>query len=357
MSQRHSSSNRARAGTRVAGDHAALAVLLAAALLYYSLRGIEWRQVRILIAGAKPLYLACGCALSSGALFLRALRWRILLRAEADIGARAAFWATAAGYFGNNFLPARAGELVRTFMISSRSGLSKTYVLTTALSERVADAVALVVISALVLLTLRAQPGWLAHASKPFAVLGLCGVVAIAVLPRLHRLGKTILQRLPLPEGLRAKLIVALEHSLRGIRAFHDPRRLLGFLGLTIVIWCGDAVGAVIAAKALSLSMALPVAFLLIAGLGLGSALPSTPGYVGIYQFVAVSVLTPFGFTRTDAIAYILLVQALTYLVIGCWGAIGFWQYRRMAPHNITLAGLAPSREIIPPPAHPKSQH
>ena len=39
--------------------------------------------------------------------------------------------------------------------------------------------------------------------------------------------------------------------------------------------------------------------------MGLASALPSTPGYVGIYQFVAVSVLTPFGFSRTDAIAYI----------------------------------------------------
>ena len=32
---------------------------------------------------------------------------------------------------------------------------------------------------------------------------------------------------------------------------------------------------------------------------------------LGIYQFVAVSVLTPFGFSRTDAIAYILVAQAL----------------------------------------------
>lgn len=307
-----------------------LAVLLAAVLLYYSLRGIEWRKVWVLISGAKPAWLALGCALSAGALFLRAMRWRILLRAEGDIGMSAAFWATSAGYFGNNFLPARAGELVRTFMISSRSGLSKTYVLTTALSERVADAIALVVISALVLLTLPAQPGWLAHASKPFAALGLCGVAAIAVLPRLDRFGTTILEYLPLPHALRHKLTIMLEHSLRGIRAFHDSRRLLGFLGLTIVIWCMDAVGVIIAAKALSLTMALPVAFLLTAGLGLGSALPSTPGYVGIYQFVAVSVLTPFGFTRNDAIAYILMVQALSYIVIGCWGALGFWQYRRM---------------------------
>jgi hypothetical protein len=263
------------------------------------------------------------------ALFLRAFRWRILLTAEAPVGVSTAFWATSAGYFGNNFLPARAGELVRTFMISSRCGLNSAYVLATALSERVADAIALVVISALVLLTLPAQPGWLANSARPFAILGLSGALIIAVLPRMESLARRLLQRLPLPDGLRPKLIHFMEHGLRGIRAFHDGKRLTAFLTLTIVIWCMDAAGTVIGGRALGLTIPLPVAFLLIAGLGLGSALPSTPGYVGVYQFVAVSVLTPFGFSRTQAIGYILVAQALQYAVIGLWGAVGFLQYRR----------------------------
>jgi uncharacterized membrane protein YbhN (UPF0104 family) len=78
--------------------------------------------------------------------------------------------------------------------------------------------------------------------------------------------------------------------------------------------------------------MPVEVAFLLIVGLGLGSALPSTPGYVGIYQFVAVSVLVPFGFSKTDAVAYILVAQALQYVVMGLWGALGFLNYRRNSP-------------------------
>ncbi len=77
--------------------------------------------------------------------------------------------------------------------------------------------------------------------------------------------------------------------------------------------------------------MPFPAAFLLIASLGLGSALPSTPGYVGIYQFVAVTVLGPFGFSRTDAIAYILVAQALTYVVIGFWGSLGIVRYHQGA--------------------------
>ena len=133
-----------------------------------------------------------------------------------------------------------------------------------------------------------------------------------------------------------------MEHGLRGMRAFHDVRRLSGFLGLTAIIWWLDAVGTVIVGAALGLRIPISVAFLLMAGLGLGSALPSTPGYVGIYQFVAVTVLTPFGFSRTDAIAYILVAQALMYVVIGFWGAFALWHYHRSKPHK-PLASQPPS--------------
>jgi uncharacterized protein (TIRG00374 family) len=306
-----------------------VAALLAAALLYYSLRGIEWRQVARTAANARPGLLALGAAIASSTLFLRACRWRILLNAEGDVSVSTAFWATAAGYFGNNFLPARAGELVRSFMISSRSGLDNTYVLATALSERAADAIALTLISALVLLTLPAPPGWLAGAARSFAGLALIGALGIAIMPLLGSVGATIIERAPLPEALKPKLLTAMQHGLRGIRAFHDLRRLSGFLGLTALIWCLDAFGTVIGAAALGFQFPIAAAFLLIAALGLGSALPSTPGYVGIYQFVAVTVLTPFGFSRTDAIAYILVAQALMYVVIAFWGGWGIWHYRR----------------------------
>ena len=317
------------------------AFALAAVLLYYSLRGIEWRQAGKLIAGANLGLLALVAIVMTVAIFLRAVRWRILLTAEGPVSVPAAFWATSAGYFGNNFLPARAGELVRTFMISSRCGLNSTYVLTTALSERVADAIALVVISALVLLTLPEQPGWLAGAAKPFAFLGLAGAMVIAVLPRLESLIRKMLRRAPVSVNVQRKVVGLVEHGLRGLRVFHDARRVLPFLGLTIVIWTLDASWTVMAGAALGLTIPLPVAFLLIAGLGLGSALPSTPGYVGIYQFVAVKVLVPFGFSKTDAIAYILLAQAMQYAVIGVWGAFGFLNYRglknRSKPSEATL--------------------
>jgi uncharacterized membrane protein YbhN (UPF0104 family) len=78
------------------------------------------------------------------------------------------------------------------------------------------------------------------------------------------------------------------------------------------------------------MQMSLAIALLLIVGLGLGSALPSTPGYIGIFQFVAVTVLIPFHYTRAAAIAFILVAQAGGLVVTGVLGSIGLLQYRKM---------------------------
>ena len=301
---------------------------LAGVLLYYSLRGIEWERVWSIVRGARTPAVALALALFSLTLFLRAFRWRVLLSAEGEASIPLTFWATSAGYLGNNLLPARAGEVVRTMMISSQTGMSRAFVLTTALSERVVDAIALITISGTVLLTIPERPGWLAGAARPFAILGLVGVACIALVPAYESLWFKLLARLPVPDRLRQKVEHILSQALQGIRSFHDADRLLRFLGLTAVIWFLDGVTTVLCAYAIGLSIPLPVAFLLVTGLGLGSALPSTPGYVGIYQFVAVSVLTPFGFSRTDSIAYILFYQALSYLVVLSWGLIAVGQQR-----------------------------
>jgi uncharacterized protein (TIRG00374 family) len=318
--------------------HWTIALALAAVLLYYSLRGIDWPQVWSTLATTRLSYVGLMLAAGTVSLVLRAIRWRVLLQSGGPVKASTAFWATCAGYFGNNFLPARAGELVRTMMVDAEAGLGRTFVLTTALSERIVDAVALVLISAVVLLTLPERPGWYNAAAKPFALIGICGVLGIAILPRLERFWIYLLEHMPVPERFRGKLKGILEQVLYGLRAFHDARRLLAFLGLTVVIWSMDAVGAILAARSLDLILTVPMACLLLTGLGLGSALPSTPGYVGIYQFVAVTVLMPFGFSRAAVIAYTLLLQALQYFSTGVWGLFALLRFRKLKPRAAAAA-------------------
>src|ERR1039458_3061901 len=230
----------------------AFALTLAGVLLYYSLRGIDWRQVWLTLETAKLSYLALMLIVSTGSLVLRALRWRVLLQSGGPVSVATAFWATCAGYFGNSYLPARAGELVRTMMVDREAGLGRAFVLTTALAERMVDAITLVFVSSLVLLTLSSRPGWYGPAAKPFAIVGICGALGIAILPRLERLWKYLLARAPVPERFREKLNHILEQILFGLRAFHDGRRLLLFMSLTAVIWFLDAISFMVGARSRS---------------------------------------------------------------------------------------------------------
>jgi uncharacterized protein (TIRG00374 family) len=313
-----------------------LSSLLAAVLLYFSVRGVDWGRVWRTIAAAQWRYLAATAALTTFSFFVRAIRWRILLNTETWFSVGTVFWANMAGYLGNNFLPARAGELIRTYLISNRSSLSKTYVLTTALGERLMDVIALVLWSSLVLLGLDPKPRWMQDLSRTMAIVAGAGAVAIMLLPHTGGLVENLLRRTPLPEGLRNRLLRLAEQILLGLRAFHNWGRFTGFVLLTVVIWTADSVGVMAGCRALGLTLSFRVALLLVTALGLGSALPSTPGYVGIYQFVSVTVLAPFGISRDEALAYILVAQALASVLLLAFGLPGLYKLQGSKPGGET---------------------
>jgi uncharacterized membrane protein YbhN (UPF0104 family) len=56
---------------------------------------------------------------------------------------------------------------------------------------------------------------------------------------------------------------------------------------------------------------------------------------VGIYQFVAVSVLGPFGVAKADAIAYSFLVQAVQYAFTAFWGVLALSRQRGLSLKSI----------------------
>jgi uncharacterized protein (TIRG00374 family) len=225
------------------------------------------------------------------------------------------------GYLANSFLPARAGEVLRSVLISRGSALTSTYALTTALSERLMDVIAVVAAAALALFWIRPKPTWLAGASWSIGLLAVAGAAAVAVLPRAAGLTQRLIAAAPLlPDKLRRFLHQTTDQVVMGVRAFHHPGRLSRFAALTMLIWLGDGIGVLIGARALGLTIPLPVAMLLLTAMALGSALPSTPGYVGIYQAAAVTVLGPFGVGRDKALAYSFLAQAISYVVITAVG-------------------------------------
>lgn len=307
-----------------------ITVLLAGLLLFLALRGADWPQTWKTIQHAHAGGLVASFMALSISYFIRGLRWRVLLEAEHPVPSFTAFWATSVGYLGNNFLPARAGELIRAVAISRKTAVTMGFALATALTERIVDAVALVLIGLVAILTLKNVPDWLSRTTQGMAILCVLGIGCLIALPRVEPLVRRVVGVLPLPSRWLPKITAGVYHFLAGIRVLGDMQRAGRFLGFTVAIWLIDAIAAQFVAHALDLSMSLSQALILLVGLGLSSAAPSTPGYVGVYQFVAVTVLMPLGFTRNAALAFIVTFQGVTYATVIVFGLLGLWRLHRM---------------------------
>jgi uncharacterized protein (TIRG00374 family) len=315
--------------TRRSPWYLAFTIALAALLLYLALRGVSWQEMVATVRQGHAEYLVVSLALLTVSVLARALRWGVLVSAEKPVRALTMFWATSIGYLGNLFLPARAGEVIRSVMLGRAASIHAGYILATALTERILDVVVLVLVSLFVLPVLPGMPPWFGQA---MLVMGAAGIVALAVLftaPRFGDFYRRILARLPLPAGLRGAIERLLDQFISGTKAFTDPGRAARFLGLTAVIWMLDSINAVMIGRMLNLTLGLPQAFILLVALGLSSALPSTPGYVGIYQFVAVTLLPIFGINPSQALTYILAFQANTVIGVSLWGLLGLWRIKK----------------------------
>ncbi len=303
-----------------------VSIILAGMFLYFALRNLDWQVFFAAIKSAKYSYLPLILLLINVNYLFRALRWRGLLLSEKHIPVSTVFWANMTGYLGNNVLPARAGEVMRAAYIARKENISISFIIATGITERLVDLAALVIIGAASLFFVDAFPRSVQDALKSFAVVAVAGVVFLFLLPYFHGLFSRILASLSfLGESLRTKIQGIMTRFLEGVKVISRAERGLPFIFFTAVIWLIDGIGTVLFAFAFNESLTLMQAFLFIAALGLSSAIPSTPGYVGVYQFVAVTVLAPFGIKRESALAMILVSQALNLLIVSLWGGLGLW--------------------------------
>ena len=158
------------------------------------------------------------------------------------------------------------------------------------------------------------------------AILGGLAVIFLIAAPKFEKLFGKIVHVMPIPQKWKDSLIQFINRFLMGGKAFLHPLRAGGFLGLSVIIWLVDGMIGLLVGKALGLTLSLAQVMLFLVGLGLSSAIPSTPGYVGVYQFVAVTLLPLFGISKSQALSYVLILQATSVIVVVVSGLIGFWR-------------------------------
>jgi glycosyltransferase 2 family protein len=298
-------------------------LLLSGTFLVLASRGANWRNIFETVSNADLRFVAAGMALFSTGSFVRSLRWRELLKAEKTIAVEPVFWATMAGYAGNTLLPLRAGEVIRALLIAAVGRISRTFCFASALLERLIDTLILVTVLLALFGSLPAMQEGVRARLWLFMAALLLGFAGAWIILRWWKRSLKTRSHCTFVQRLFAEI---LDKFGSGLSSVFETRTAMITFALSVIAWSIDAVGAAVIASSLDMDLSPHRAMFLLASFGLASALPSAPGYVGTWQLVAVTVLPPFGFTQTQSLAYVIVLQ---FAVVTCalgWGIPGFFR-------------------------------
>lgn len=333
-----------------------LGIALAAGFLALAFRDIEWDQLARVARGANLGMLLGALLIGSINLGVRALRWHVLLAPGHPGSVLETFWVVTVGYLGNSVLPMRAGDLGRSYLMGRRSGMGGSFALATTAAERVFDAIFLVVFGGLALQSHPALPAWLSRGLVLLAIAALGALLVLLLLPAMWGRAAAWAEARPRIAGLAQRIRLRwLDRFVEGLSSIRHPGRLAIFLVLTCCIWSMDAVTTVLVGAALGVHVSLLAAFVILAALGASSAVPLTPGQVGVYQWVASSVAVSYGVAREPALLLALALQALNYLLLVLWGVLGVF---RLGGRDLlrTMVELSARSDSPLPPSEPSSE-
>jgi uncharacterized protein (TIRG00374 family) len=294
-----------------------LGVPLSLVFLWLAVRGLSPGKVWDALRDADPLDVA-GSVLLIGAIYsLQAVRWRWITRRSADLPWRTFLRLIVSSVAVNNVIPGRPGEVLRGYWLGRAGGVPQARAFSTVVVDRSSDVLFLVVAFAATF-PFVPHPSWLRHVFVAALVLGALLAAALAV-ARLH-VGGT---RLPVIRRLRGGwLRRQLGGLVHGAGALVNRRDAVVVTLLTAASWACWALAAKLVASALGIEVsALEVVFLTTV-INLGAAIPSSPGFVGTFQWLCVSGMALFSVGRAEALAFSIIMQAIWYVPTTAAGAV-----------------------------------
>ena len=319
-----------------------LGVAISVALFVYLFWTVDLHELAAQLARTRWEWVLAGVVLAPLGPWTRGRRWWYLFPPGSN--PPGVVPATMIGYMVNNVLPLRAGEFVRVYVLARRWGHGFWTALATLIVERVLDS--LVIVLAIAVLVLRIPvPKTLALGA---AVLLAIDLVAVAVLgflavapARARRLVERLTRRCP---ALEQRIVGILETFVRGLEGIRTRAHLLPLLLWTAIIWIIPAVAAWTMFKALDLHLPWIAGWAVLSFVGLGVAIPSAPGYIGVFHAAATIALTIFNVPAAAALGYALLFHATQIVPITVVG----WIYllrEQLSLADATRARSAPTMD------------
>lgn len=258
--------------------------------------GSVWRTLKAARLGD----LAGAVLAMAGVYVVQALRWRVIAGGRASRGRYVGL--VVSGVAANNVLPGRLGDGLRGVWLARAEGITSGRALATVVFDRAADVIALVALLA-VSLPFTVRPTWLVKVGiggAGLAVLVAGFLIAARVVARMHARA----------DRARSRVRRVARDLLDGLSEPPSARRIVVALALSFVAWGIWSLGAWLVARSVRIDLSVVDALLVAAVINLGVAIPSSPGFVGTYQWLGVSTLSLLHIDRDSALSFSILLHA-----------------------------------------------
>lgn len=322
---------------------AVLGIIISVAALYFTFRTMDLRSVLSELRAADPLLLGLSAAIVTSVFWIRAWRWRVILRPIADTSFRDRFAAVTIGFMGNNLLPARIGEFMRAYALARlQPKVPIVGSFASLVVERLFDGVLVIAL----LFAALSMPGFPAFSgsesigvpgmdrtftigelARGFSVFVGAAIVVLLALVAFPQQAVRVLETLVrvLPKPVRRPIVDALEAFLDGVGVLRRPVLLLQTTAWSAVLWLVNAAGCWVAFRAFGYDLPFAAAVFFQSAIAVAVSVPSGPGFVGVYHAMATFVLAGlWDQSLNSAGAFAVgfhLVGFIPVTVIGLWYA------------------------------------
>ena len=300
-----------------------IGLIISAVCLYIAFQGLHLEDFVGVVKSVNYWWIIPAVAVYTIAVVIRSWRWRAMLRPIADISMGRLWPVVVIGYMGNNVYPARAGEVLRSYVLRRREGISMSASLATVVLERLFDGL-IMLLFVFVTLPFAPLPAvynqvvtvfsavfgvallfFLILASRPAQFLRLWQWMATRFLPaRFASIGSDIVTKF-----------------VSGLQSLKSPREMLVIFASSALIWLTETGKYWVIMQGFPFHVDFTVLMLMTAVVNLATTLPSTPGYAGTFDVPGILVLQRYGISQALATGYTLVLHVALWLPITLLGA------------------------------------
>ena len=294
-----------------------IGILISLIFLYLAFRKVDYSELWGALKGANYWWIIPNIILGIFSMWMRACRWKFMVDPIKKIRLGRLFSSVMIGFMANNVLPARLGEFVRAYSLGTKENISKSATFATIVIERIFDGFSLLFILWLSLF-FSPFPNWVRKSSNIFLLINLA-ILAFLVFFEVKRepalrLFNFIFRLLPAKLSSRAKEIT--EKFIGGLKVFRHIPSLIWILAWSIFIWVVVGISNYFIFLAFHLHPPVQASFILLVIVSLGVMLPSSPGFVGTFQFFCVISLATFGYEKNVSLPFSLILHASQYFPV-----------------------------------------